>query len=119
MEFKLELTVYHLKNCDTCKKAIKALESAGHQLALIDVRADGVPAEVLAEIEKSVGYEALMNTRSTTWRGLDDVDKQDMTREKALKLTGAHSTLIKRPVIVSGSSITVGWTKDVQANWVD
>ncbi len=114
----MDLTVYHLKNCDTCKKAIKALEDAGRNLTLIDVRADGVPAKVLAEIEKSVGYEVLMNTRSTTWRGLDEADRQDMTREKALRLMGVHPTLIKRPVVVGGSSTTVGWAKDVQAIWL-
>ncbi len=111
----MQLTIYHLKNCDTCKKAIKALEDAGHQLTLVDVRADGVPLEVLAEIEDAVGHEALMNTRSTTWRGLDDGDKADMTKQKSLALMDEHPTLIKRPVIVSGSSVTVGWTKDVQA----
>jgi len=38
----MKLTVYHLKTCDTCRKAIKTLQGAGHELTLIDVRADGV-----------------------------------------------------------------------------
>ncbi len=108
------LTVYHLKTCDTCKKAIKALESAGHNLTLIDVRADGIRSQKLAELEKVVGYEKLLNTRSTTWRGLEDADKTDMTSAKALTLMGAHPTLIKRPVIDDGDAVTVGWTQEVQ-----
>jgi len=40
----MPLTVYHLKTCDTCRKAIKALGEK-HALDLIDVRADGVAEE--------------------------------------------------------------------------
>jgi len=112
------MKIYHLKTCDTCRKAIKALSAAGHDLALIDVRADGVPAQDLAQIEAAVGYEKLLNTRSTTWRGLGDSEKQNIDARKALALMAQHPTLIKRPVIVKDGQITVGWTKDTQALWL-
>lgn len=112
------LSVYHLKTCDTCRKAIKALEAAGHTLTLVDVRADGVPAQTLAAVSDAVGWEALLNTRSTTWRGLDDTAKADMTADKALSLMSTHPTLIKRPVIVGPSQTTVGFTKTQQAMWL-
>jgi len=112
------LKIYHLKTCDTCRKAIKALQAAGHKPGLIDVRADGVSAEALAEIEAAVGYEKLLNTRSTTWRGLAADAKQDINAAKALDLMTEHPTLIKRPVISKDGDITVGWTKDVQAKWL-
>lgn len=116
----MKLTVYHLKTCDTCRKAIKALGAAGHALTLIDVRADGVALEELSRIEEAVGWKTLLNTRSTTWRGLGEADKADMNAEKAIALMGQHPTLIKRPVIdrhvsQGGALITAGWTKDVQA----
>ena len=112
----MSLTVYHLKTCDTCRKAIKAMTAAGHELSLIDVRADGVPAGELARIEKAVGWDKLLNTRSTTWRGLNENDKADMDTSKATALMTEHPTLIKRPVIIrEAGDITVGWTKEVQA----
>ena len=111
----MKLTVYHLKTCDTCRKAIKAMTAAGHELTLIDVRADGVPSNELSLIEKAVGWEKLLNTRSTTWRGLSDADKADMHSAKAIALMSEHPTLIKRPVIKRDALITVGWTKEVQA----
>ncbi len=111
----MSLTIYHLKTCDTCRKAIKALEAAGHIGEYIDVRADGVPAQTLARIEQAVGWSALLNTRSTTWRGLSEEQKSDMDKDKALALLAAYPTLMKRPVIDTGEQITVGWTKDVQA----
>lgn len=110
----MTLTVYHLKTCDTCRKAIKSLEAAGHSLKLIDVRADGVPVDDLKSIESVVGWQVLLNTRSTTWRGLSDAEKADMDASKALDLMAAHPTLIKRPVIQNGDTITVGWAKPTQ-----
>ena len=112
------MKIYHLKTCDTCRKAIKALKAAGHEPALIDVRADGVSARDLAQIEAAIGYEKLLNTRSTTWRGLEDGVKQDIDAAKALDLMAQHPTLIKRPVISNDRQITVGWTKEVQAQWL-
>ena len=111
----MKLTVYHLKTCDTCRKAIKTLGAAGHELTLIDVRADGVPEAVLTRISGSVDWEKLLNTRSTTWRGLSEDDKTNINEAKAIALMLEHRTLIKRPVIDRGALITVGWTKDVQA----
>ena len=73
----------------------------------------------LSRIAKAVGWEKLLNTRSTTWRGLDDAEKADMNSDKAIALMSEHPTLIKRPVIDrQGASITVGWTKDIQAELI-
>lgn len=113
----MTLTIYHLKTCDTCRKAIKAVKAAGHMPTLIDVRADGIPADTLNKIAAAVSWEALLNTRSTTWRGLSEADKADMNGQKAVELMRAHPTLIKRPVIDTGLNITVGWTKEVQAKF--
>lgn len=115
----MKLTVYHLKTCDTCRKAIKALKETGHEVTLVDVRADGIAPDVLAQLMGIVGQDALLNTRSTTWRGLADTDKVDMDTEKALALMGAHPTLIKRPVIDTGDGVFVGWTQAVQDEFLD
>ncbi len=111
----MSLTVYHLKNCDTCKKAIKAMLAKGLDLTLVDVREDGISADQLAKLQSQVGYEILLNTRSTTWRGLSDEEKADMNAKKALELMGEYPTLIKRPIIDDGSLVTAGWDKKVEA----
>lgn len=114
----MTLTLYHLKTCDTCRKAIKAVQAAGHSPVLVDVRADGIPADKLKSIAQSVGWERLLNTRSTTWRGLGEAEKADISEAKAIALMETHPTLIKRPVIDTGLEITVGWTKEVQAKFI-
>ncbi len=109
----VELTLFGLKTCDTCKKARKALEAAGHSVTYVDVRANGVPSDVLEGWLAEHG-EALINTRSTTWRGLDE-DQRLQAESDPVTLLGLHPTLIKRPVIEAGGNVTVGWTADVQA----
>lgn len=104
-----------LKNCDTCKKALKALQAAGHEPAVTDVRADGVSEADLSDWINAKGVDALINRRSTTWRGLDDAARaQAESAEGALALLKANPTLMKRPVIIASGVIFVGWDKAAQ-----
>lgn len=110
------MLLYGLKNCDTCKKALKALDAAGRSVDFKDVRADGVAPEDLKQWIDAHGVETMVNTRSTTWRGLDDAARAGASSpEGALALLQDHPALMKRPVIVDGDASYVGWTKDVQA----
>lgn len=111
----MSLKLYGLKNCDTCRKALKALGAAGVEHTFVDVRADGVSAQQIAAWANAVGWEKLLNTKSTTWRGLGEAEKTEMDEAKAVALMSEHTTLIKRPVIEANGSVTVGWTADVQA----
>ena len=109
----MNVTIYVLESCDSCKKAIKALTAAGHQLEIIDVRADGVPEARFAEWLAMHGAEIVINRKSTTWRGLDEVERS----AEPLALLQAHPTLLKRPVIVADGNSHVGWNKGVQAQF--
>jgi arsenate reductase len=100
------MKIYGLKNCDTCRKALKNLAQA----ELIDVRVDGVPAEVMRAAFEKFG-PAVLNTRSTTWRGLSEEERAGAP----LELIAQHPALMKRPLIVDGDQMHLGWTKDVQA----
>lgn len=100
------MQIYGLKTCDTCRKALKSLTDA----SFYDVRGDGVPQDVLKSAHDRFGA-ALVNTRSTTWRGLDDAERA----RDPLALLADHPTLMKRPLIVEDGQMFLGWTKDVQA----
>ena len=111
------MKIYHLKTCDTCRKAIKALRAAGHDPELIDVRADGLDRATLESFEAALGFEVLVNKKSTTWRGLSDAQKASLSRDIALALLLEHPTLMKRPVIELDEAYTIGWAKAVQAQY--
>lgn len=100
------MILYGLKTCDTCRKALKSLPD----VQFVDVRADGIPENVLNSAYASLG-DALLNTRSATWRGLDEATRA----RPALELLAEHPTLMKRPLIVSGDHFYLGWGKDVQS----
>lgn len=100
------MKLYGLKTCDTCRKALKALPAA----EFVDVRADGLPEAVLDRALATFG-EALVNTRSTTWRGLSEAERAEAPKA----LLQAHPTLMKRPLIAADGALYLGWGKDTQA----
>lgn len=108
------LTVYTLKNCDTCKKAIKWLEGEGIEFNNHDVRADGLNRETITRIVETLGWEKALNRRSTTWRNLEEGQKADVDNAKAIALIAEHETLLKRPVFVRGDEMVAGFGDDVR-----
>lgn len=100
------MIIYGLKNCDSCRKAMKAFPNA----TLRDVRKDGVPSEVL-ERAFAVFGERLLNTRSTTWRELDDAARNNAP----LDLIAQHPTLMKRPLIDVENQLYLGWNNNSEA----
>ncbi len=104
---------FGLKTCDTCRKARKALEAAGHTPEVIDVRADGIAPDDLNRIVETFA-EASINRSSTTWRGLSDAEKAMDIKS----LLEDYPTLLKRPVIILNNEMTIGWKADVQAKYL-
>ena len=105
------MRLYGLKNCDSCKKAMKALANAGQAVDFVDLRANPVSSDVLQGWLELVGDDTLVNRKSTTWRGLDPGQRV----LPALDLLVAYPTLIKRPVIQANDAVFVGWTAAVKA----
>ena len=99
-----------LKNCDTCRKALKSLREAGIELQVIDVRADGLSPQDAEAIVAAFGDRAI-NRASTTWRGLEDAEKDRAPVDLLLD----HPTILKRPAIEADGVWTLGWKADVAA----
>jgi arsenate reductase (glutaredoxin) len=110
------ITIYGLKNCDTCRKARKWLDAEGLEHHFKDVRADAPGADAIAGWISAVGWEILLNRRGTTWRGLSDADKHAIDADKAKSLMSEYPALIKRPVFEVNGKVLVGFKEDVQAN---
>ena len=98
------MKLYGLKNCDTCRKAAKVLG-----VEVTDARATPLTHDELSTFRDAFG-DALLNTRSTTWRGLSAAEQGgDM-----IDLLIQHPALMKRPVISASGTLYLGWKKDVQ-----
>lgn len=103
------LQIYTLKNCDTCKKALKWLESEGIAYINTDVRADGLDDTTVRTIIAAVGVDKAVNKRSATWKALSEEQRVGLNDASALSLILDNPTLMKRPVFVVGDEISVGF----------
>lgn len=113
----MAITLYGLKSCDTCKKALAALEAAGKAARFVDIRAEADLAEKVPQWLAALGAEAVVNKRSTTWRSLSEAEKAAAESGDAQALLIATPTLIKRPVIEADGETTIGWGKSVEARF--
>lgn len=104
------MILFGIPTCDTCKKALKALEAAGHAVTFRDVRREPLSSAEIARLVDEFG-DRLINKSSTTYRGFNDFLKQS----EAEAQIAAQPAVMKRPVIDSGEKLFLGWGEDVQA----
>lgn len=102
------LTVYGIKQCDTCRKTLKWLDARGARYRFHDLRADGLSMEVLQDWLESPLAGKLINRRSTTWRQLS-AEQQNLQGKALIGLLLEFPTLIKRPVFAKAGIIAVGF----------
>lgn len=107
------LYLYGIKNCDTIKKAKKWLEEQQIAYQFHDYRADGLDAELLRSFIEQLGWESLLNTRSTTWRKLNESVRQSINNaDSAAELMLAQPAIIKRPLLAHNHRMLLGFNPD-------
>ena len=76
-----------------------------------DLREDGLDIQMLERWSARLGWEKLLNKQSLTWRKIPEVDRNDMTHDKALAAMIDSPTLVKRPVLEANRFIAVGFSE--------
>ena len=104
------LILYGIGNCDTCNKARKWLNDEFHDYEFHDLRNDGLDIEMLEQWAARISWQKFFNTRSLTWRKIPEIDRTNITRNKAITLMIENPTLVKRPVLESNKFIEVGFS---------
>lgn len=107
---RLQMILYGIPTCDSCKAALKALTAAGHTVTFRDIRAEPLTEDERFEFITEFG-DRIINRQSTSWRGLSDWLKAS----EADAQLEAQPTLMKRPVIRSGDVLTLGWDAAAQS----
>ncbi|MFT6275059.1 MAG: Spx/MgsR family transcriptional regulator [Halioglobus sp.] len=110
------ITLYGIKNCDTVKKAKLWLADNAIEYHFHDFRTDGLSADSVNHWIAELGWETLLNKRSTTWKQLDSVVKENMNEKTAQIAILAQPTLIKRPLLDTEDARHVGFKPDIYAN---
>ena len=105
-------TLYVISNCDTVKKAKRWLEENGINYSFHDYKKTGIDKTTLKNWCGEFGWEALLNKRGTTWRKLDDNTKNNVDESCAIKIMLENTSVIKRPVLISGNQKILGFDED-------
>lgn len=93
-------TVYGIPNCDVTKKVLQWLKQNEIEFEFHDYKTKNITAAKLKEWCMQLGWESILNKRSTTWRDLDTAVQEKINNEKAaIQLMMQQTSIIKRPVI--------------------
>lgn len=113
------MKLYGIPNCTTVKKARAWLAEHGHDVPFHDFKKQGVDAAWLRGVMRQTGWQALLNTRGTTWRKLADAEKAAVTdSSSAIQLMQNNPSVIKRPVLEVAGTYHIGFSEDqYQALW--
>ena len=114
----MTIQLYGIANCDTVRKARRWLDSRDVAYEFHDFKKQGADRAELNRWADCVGWEVLLNRRGTTFRKLDDADKTDLDRDKAIDLMLQHNSMIKRPVAFhdDGDVVLVGFSESEWEN---
>ncbi len=107
------LHVYGIKNCETVKKSLAWLDSHGTKYTFHDFKKETLAPALLDGWIKTVGWETLLNRKGTTWRGLPEKVREGVNEKSARALMLENPSIIKRPVVIKKTTVTVGFDVDV------
>ena len=108
------MKMYGLKNCDTCRKALKWAAAHDVPIEFVDVREGDMSRADIERFVASAGWQTALNRKGTTWRGLGDAEKTDIDNAKACQLIAEHPALLKRPVFDIDGRIIIGFDANAQ-----
>jgi len=106
----------HKPGCSTCTKTRDFLQRRGYQLQYRDLWEDPLSA---TELEKLIGprdHTQFLNTRSEVYRE-KNLGENPPTRREAIRLMAKEPSLIRRPVVLAGGRVVVGFDEEGLAHF--
>jgi len=110
------LQFMHKPGCTTCGKARDFLERRGYQLQYRDLWEEPLSA---AELEKLIGtrdHADFLNTHSAAYSE-KNLAENPPTRREAIRMMAKEPRLIRRPIIVAGGRVVLGFDEKGMARF--
>jgi Spx/MgsR family transcriptional regulator len=101
------IQLYLKPNCSTCRKARTFLRETGADFEEIDLN-QGLPESELDQLIGARDYRQFLNTRNELYRERG-MKQNPPSREEAVRLMSQHPNLIKRPIVVQGGRMVLGF----------
>lgn len=97
----MTITIYGIKSCSTMKKVFTKLDELGVSYEFHDYKKQGINKEAVQRWVSDLGIDKVLNKRGTTWRKLEDSQKQaaDDSVDTAIDLLVENTSMIKRPIV--------------------
>jgi Spx/MgsR family transcriptional regulator len=108
---KKTLTFLQKSTCATCRKARKFLENRGYHLNYRDLVKERLTPAELQELIGKHDHEDFLNPRSEVFRKKHMKDNPPSRRE-AISLMAKNPDLIRRPVVVAGGRVVIGYDEN-------
>jgi arsenate reductase len=106
------VTVYQYPKCSTCRQALAWLDEHGVEYQKIDLVAKPPSLATLRDIHRRSGLPItrFFNTSGESYRTGNFKERlQEMSTAQALAALAADGKLIKRPLVLAGDSVVVGF----------
>ncbi len=103
--------IYGIKNCNTMKKAFDWLDGRGVAYDFHDYKKGGADEDILVKAFAAHGWEKVINRAGMTWRKLPDDVKAGMDETNALAIALEKPGIIKRPLLLIGNDIRLGFSE--------
>ena len=97
------------------KKAFTWLDDNNIAYAFHDYKKDGADSGILERAITKHGWDNVINRKGTSWRKLPDAVKENMNEQSAIKAAMENPSLIKRPLLIKGKTIHLGFNADEYA----
>ena len=101
--------------CSTCQKARKWLDENGVSYEWRDIKGQNPTAEELQAWKEKSGLpmKKFFNTSGMLYREKNLKDKlKTMSEEEMLQLLATDGMLVKRPILVDGETVLLGFKED-------
>jgi Spx/MgsR family transcriptional regulator len=105
---KAKIKFLQKPSCTTCRKAKAFLEKRRVELDLRDLGKDRLS---VAELDALIGkrdHRTFLNTRNEIYRSRN-MKENPPSRDEALQLMADEPNLIRRPVVLRGANIVLGY----------
>ena len=105
--------------CTTCRKARKWLDDNGISYEERDIKEDHLTRDELEEWYRQSGLplKKFFNTSGMLYREMKLKDRlPEMTEEEQLDLLSTDGMLVKRPLMIDGETVLVGFR---EAEWTE
>ena len=97
--------------CTTCRKARAYMENRGFELHFRNLDQERLSADELEELIGDRDHREFLNTRNELYRQ-KNMKENPPTRAQAICMMVGEPNLIRRPVIVAGGRVVLGFDQE-------